>query len=276
MKEALRAQAEPHQWVDKLPFTMLGIRTALKEDVGFSSAEMLYGTNLRLPGDMLVKSTQPGELDVTSYTERLKQTMHDLMPAETRRGSHRSPYIDPKMETATHAFIRTDAYKRPLQSVYKGPYKILEKHNKYFKIQLPSGPDNVSIDRLKAAHVDEDIFSQIPPKPWQISVPTNVSLAAPNPADDPQPDALDNPTPIVKPKVPVKSSLVDRSQPRKPKVPIIFNETVEVQTVPMEDQSAPIQTTSSGRQVRRPQRFMQALFPQLQDLSFTTYSLERE
>lgn len=37
--------------MEKLPIVLLGIRTALKEDLNASSAEIVYGTNLRLPGE---------------------------------------------------------------------------------------------------------------------------------------------------------------------------------------------------------------------------------
>ncbi len=36
-------------WTTTLPLALLGIRTSLKEDLGHSSAELLYGATLRLP-----------------------------------------------------------------------------------------------------------------------------------------------------------------------------------------------------------------------------------
>ncbi|GFQ94659.1 integrase catalytic domain-containing protein [Trichonephila clavata] len=40
-------------WVDSLPFAP-GISTSLKEDIGYSSAEILYGSSLRLPGEFFL------------------------------------------------------------------------------------------------------------------------------------------------------------------------------------------------------------------------------
>ena len=37
-------------WMEELPVVMLGLRTAFKEDLGSSSAELVYGTILWLPG----------------------------------------------------------------------------------------------------------------------------------------------------------------------------------------------------------------------------------
>ena len=51
LKAALKAQPNPSAWMDSLPLVLLGIRTALKEDIQSTAAEMVYGTTLRLPGE---------------------------------------------------------------------------------------------------------------------------------------------------------------------------------------------------------------------------------
>ena len=53
LKAALKAQPNPHSWMDALPLVLLGIRTSLKEDISTTAAEMVYGTTLRLPGEFL-------------------------------------------------------------------------------------------------------------------------------------------------------------------------------------------------------------------------------
>ena len=47
---------------------------------------------------------------------------------------------------------------RGLNPVYNGPYIVLDRTEKYFKIDLNTRVDNVSIDRLKAADTDEEIL----------------------------------------------------------------------------------------------------------------------
>ena len=51
LKGALKASTDPINWVDMLPMILLGIRTSLKQDLKCSTAELVYGTALRLPGD---------------------------------------------------------------------------------------------------------------------------------------------------------------------------------------------------------------------------------
>ena len=53
MKAALRAGLTDGNWVDKLPWVMLGLRCAPEEDLESSSAELVYGQTLRVPGDFI-------------------------------------------------------------------------------------------------------------------------------------------------------------------------------------------------------------------------------
>ena len=51
LEAALKTRPQPDLWTDVLPLVLLGIRTALKEDISATAAEMVYGTTLRLPGE---------------------------------------------------------------------------------------------------------------------------------------------------------------------------------------------------------------------------------
>jgi transposase InsO family protein len=53
MKEALRARQCAAAWADHLPWVMLGLRAAPKEDSGVSLAEVVFGKQLVLPNQVL-------------------------------------------------------------------------------------------------------------------------------------------------------------------------------------------------------------------------------
>ena len=53
LKAALKVQPQPSAWIDALPLVLLGLRSALKEDIAATAAEMVYGTTLRLPGGLV-------------------------------------------------------------------------------------------------------------------------------------------------------------------------------------------------------------------------------
>ena len=50
---------------------------------------------------------------------------------------------------------RRDARKGPLQAPYDGPFEVVDQSAKYFTLRLGIQLDNISIDRLKPAYLDE-------------------------------------------------------------------------------------------------------------------------
>ena len=83
-----------------------------------------------------------------------------------------------KYMNQTHVFIRRDAVKSPLQPPYDGPFKVISRATKFFKIDLGTRTDTVSLDRLKPAHLD-----------------TAAKLSTATPRDEPAPDPTDSPEP---------------------------------------------------------------------------------
>ncbi len=56
LKTSLKARLTDSNWMDELQWVLLGIRTAPKEDLKFSSAELVYGALLSVPDDFFAKS----------------------------------------------------------------------------------------------------------------------------------------------------------------------------------------------------------------------------
>ena len=49
----LKARLTGPNWVEELPWVLLGLRTTPKEDLGYSSAEHVYGEPLTIPGELV-------------------------------------------------------------------------------------------------------------------------------------------------------------------------------------------------------------------------------
>lgn len=65
------------RWVEQLPLILLGLKSALKEDLGSSSAELVYGSTLRLPGEFF--STFSGsQVAPPEFLASLRQKFQDL------------------------------------------------------------------------------------------------------------------------------------------------------------------------------------------------------
>ena len=178
LKAALKAQPTPDAWMDSLPLILLGIRTALKEDISSTAAEMVYGTTLRLPGEFFTPSPTTSLPDPVDFISKLKQHfkhVHPISPRPTQRTSH----ISDRLSTATHVFIRHDGVRKPLQPPYDGPFQVISRTDKHFTVALNGRKDTVSIDRLKPAHLDTT-DTAAPTQPVSQTVPPSTPTPTAN------------------------------------------------------------------------------------------------
>ncbi|BHF81454.1 hypothetical protein SprV_0702458400 [Sparganum proliferum] len=92
LKASLRAHDNPSHWSEHLPLVMLGIRTALKPDLECSAAELVYGTTLRIPGDIFRYSQRSADLDPSDYVQRLRQVMAHIRATPPRAPTNLDSY----------------------------------------------------------------------------------------------------------------------------------------------------------------------------------------
>ena len=82
LKLALRARLLGPNWLDELPWVLLGIRTAPKENLDTSSAELIYGSPLTVPGDFLISTPSVAPTDHT-FLPALRANIQSLTPVPT-------------------------------------------------------------------------------------------------------------------------------------------------------------------------------------------------
>ncbi|KAI0208299.1 hypothetical protein LSAT2_007008, partial [Lamellibrachia satsuma] len=146
-----RLEAAANCWILVLPTVLLGIRAAVKEDLGYSSAELVFGMPLRLPGQFFEQLPAGHVDDPAAFLPRLRTAMRDLRPTiPEHHGLHRTA-VPTALTSATHVFVRNDAHRTPLQRPYDGPFLILQRNEKFFVLDYNGRHETVSIDRLKPA-----------------------------------------------------------------------------------------------------------------------------
>ncbi|XP_064475448.1 uncharacterized protein LOC135389315 [Ornithodoros turicata] len=151
-KVALRATPET-PWPEAIPVILLGIRTAFKPDFGGTSADMVYGSALRLPGD-LVAPAPIITLSRADFVSRLQGAMASLRPESTRQLARRPAYQHPELSRCTHVFVRCNSVRKSLQPPYTGPHPVLHRSSSFFTVLINGRQDNVNIERLKPAWLD--------------------------------------------------------------------------------------------------------------------------
>ena len=201
LKTSLKARLTGPHWISELPWVLLGHRTTPKEDLNASPAELVYGSTLTVPGDFVPDST-PQAPDQRQHLRQLREKVGNLKPVPTSAHGTIKVNVPDVLTRAKFVFVRTDARKTPLQTPYEGPYAVINRSDKFFTLQMGTREDNVSIDRLKAAHVDEALPVPVaqPPRrgrpptvhqqPFPVPVPT---MPAPTPVPVP---TMFTPTPV--------------------------------------------------------------------------------
>uniref|UniRef100_A0A674PAD7 Gypsy retrotransposon integrase-like protein 1 n=1 Tax=Takifugu rubripes TaxID=31033 RepID=A0A674PAD7_TAKRU len=160
LKAALRAALSDDSWVDHLPWVMLGLRSAPKEDLDASPAELVLGQPLRVPGEFLPESAPPCNFPARSYFSAGPA----LVPSPVLHCFPRS-FVPTDLATARFVFVRHDAHRSPLRPPYDGPFRVLETGAKSFVLDMGGRSERVTLDRLKPAHllVGQDVLpAQVP------------------------------------------------------------------------------------------------------------------
>lgn len=170
LKSALMAHDQA-KWTETLPVVLLGIRSAIKPDIKSTCAELVYGTTLRLPSDILTSHTNLSSPTHT-YVSQLKSLMQSLNPISPSRHSTQNIYVNPSLQSCSHVFLRTDSVQPPLTPPYTGPHPVISRDNKVFVIKIKDKNVTVSIDRLKPAYMLSD---STPPTLPSISAESNIT-----------------------------------------------------------------------------------------------------
>lgn len=140
---------------------------------------MVFGESTRLPGEFFENTVDEYQDPPQNFVRNLAQFSATLSYKPPRHVDRKS-FIEKALfaPQTTHVYVRIDSHRPPLRPVYKGPYKVLEKTKKHFLIDIHSGTDRVSIDRLKAAHLSLDTLNHdLPDSELSLSA-AQISLGA--------------------------------------------------------------------------------------------------
>jgi hypothetical protein len=137
LKDALRARGAGPGWHSHLPWVLMGLHAAPKEDSAVSSAELVTGTPLILPGQLLYLQ-DPQRVDVPPPPTRPET----YVAAADTRPAH--------IAQAEQVYMRVGGQQKPLAAPYAGPFLLISKGPKTFTIQVGKRQEAISVDRLKA------------------------------------------------------------------------------------------------------------------------------
>ena len=197
LKAAIMAHESPNPWTITLPAVLLGVRSAVKERLGRSAAEMIYGATLRLPGEFTKQYTVDANTDLENYSDKLRVAMSRLRLCPQRDTQQHNIFQFKEIATCTHVFLRRIAIAPPLTAPYDGPYEVVARSGRVMKILVKGKVETVSLDSVKPAHLECEpttgttIQRKTPNKPKRSTASRTSSR---NPQGPPRPGSADTPT----------------------------------------------------------------------------------
>jgi hypothetical protein len=141
MKAALRASMNNADWINKLPWVLLGLRSSAKEDLDHSPAELIYQHALNLPGSIVDHAPANNPVNKPTIVK------HHCAPQS---------YVPKSFQKCTSVWLRNDKVRRSLDPPFTGPFPIVHRGEKFFVIRIYGKEQSVSLDRLKPACSSED------------------------------------------------------------------------------------------------------------------------
>jgi transposase InsO family protein len=180
LKDALRARLAGNEWPLHLPWVLLGLRAAPKEDTAVSSAELVFGTSVTLPGQFLDSSEPPAEAF-------LEQNRIGRPPPPSRPLSYAQMAASPlaSLMSAAFVYVRKGGTVPSLAPLYTGPYAVRQRHRKFFVLEVGGGLETVSTDRLKPHLGAAAVTPAVPPprgRPPKAASASTTSSSASSPA----------------------------------------------------------------------------------------------
>ncbi|GFU69858.1 uncharacterized protein TNCV_112771 [Trichonephila clavipes] len=82
--------------------------------------------------------------------------MQRLSPPTTRRHGQHTILVSKDLAVCNHVYLRTDSLRKGLRPPYEGPYKVVDRIEKVFRILRHGKEVTVGIDRLKPAYIPKE------------------------------------------------------------------------------------------------------------------------
>lgn len=149
IKQALRATGI-HDWVQSLPWILLSIRAVVKEEIKASPAEILYGMQLRLPGEFFEDKEVVN--DASIFVKQLSNRMKGAKFFFTKKFNDKGVYVNSDLDSCAYVYVRNDSHNIGIKNTYLGPFRVLRRTSKYMILENYGKNGVVSLNRLKPAY----------------------------------------------------------------------------------------------------------------------------
>ena len=154
-------------WSDILPIILLGIRTTLKGGLQCTAAELVYGTTLRLPGEIFDSITASDAVpDPCNYVNRLRAAMQQLKAVPPRQHQNKTYGSIMIYQTVIMLLFVEIQYASLFSNRTMVLIRyILSRADKHFTLDVNGKKAVISLDRLKPAYLYLPLSTSFPDPP---------------------------------------------------------------------------------------------------------------
>lgn len=126
LKQALKCQVP--EWFFSLPVVLLGMRTVPLEEYGITSAELVYGEKLKLPGEFCTESQDIRDSHGYIFN-KFKKFLKRIGQSNLENQINQYSSILSWRSANVYMSVRVDWVREPLELLYESPYEVL-RHSK--------------------------------------------------------------------------------------------------------------------------------------------------
>ena len=153
MRTALRCRDNNGDLFDHLGLCLLGIQASYQSALNVTRAERLFGKKIQLPSSFVDETTPKPRFDDPALTKSLMNFFSNRSPAPINTEKRYTNFhVDKQLLTCPAVYLRVNRAKKGLENSFTGPFKVLERFDKYFIIETFNGSPKISIDRLKPVY----------------------------------------------------------------------------------------------------------------------------
>ena len=144
------------KWTKVLPSVLLGMRCAWRADLEATSADLVYGEPLRLPGEFLAETAATTQ-SPTGLVQDLRLHFRELRPRPPNRHGEKRTFVFQDLSTTKYVFVRRGGVQGILQTPYDGPFPVIRRNERTFDVNIRGKAETITTERLKPAYlIDND------------------------------------------------------------------------------------------------------------------------
>ena len=155
LKASIEQMVGKHQnkWLDHLPFVLLGKRVSLQPDLGASPSELTFGTNVRIPGQILHDpGAPPTEQELHQILENVRTKTNRSAVQPSSHSKEKEPL--PGLPTSvTHVYTRQHK-AQGLQVPFEGPFRVVGRPSRS-TVKLEVGQFKSGEKRFEIRHLND-------------------------------------------------------------------------------------------------------------------------